>query len=132
MQKGKETLIELIIGIAFFCLIFMVFGFILSHKVSFILGVLLGGAISALIACHMLSTIEKAMDLGEEGAVSYTRKQSFLRVLMMCLCIGLAFTFPEVFHVVGTLLGLFTLKFGALFNPVIHKLLSRFTVDKGR
>lgn len=132
MNKAKETLRELLLSIVFWFLVIFMVGGLISRKTSFLLGLLLGTVIAVIMVQHMYYSLDRALDMDERSATKYTRKQAGLRMVLMCLCLGVAFTFPQVFHVVGTMLGIFTLKFGALSYPLIHKLLSRFSVNKGR
>lgn len=126
MKNMNETLKDLIIGIVLFMLIVCIIGALVSNnKLSFILGDILGSFIAVLIAIHMNATIAKALHMNEEGAAKYTKKMSILRLIIMSCAVVVALTLPEVFNLIGTLLGILGLKVSAYLQPLTNRYITK-------
>ena len=126
MKNMNETLKDLIIGIVLFMLIVCIIGALVwNNKLSFILGDILGSFIAVLIAIHMNATIAKALHMNEEGAAKYTKKMSILRLIIMSCAVVVALTLPEVFNLIGTLLGILGLKVSAYLQPLTNRYITK-------
>ncbi len=118
-----------IIGMAVLALIvFLIAGG--ENRLSLILGLTLGTAASGVILWHMYVTIGRAVDMDADSATKYTRKKAIVRMLAWGAVLVISALFPAMFHVVGTLVGLFLLKFTAYLQPLTHKALK--SINKGR
>ena len=63
---------------------------LLYHSV----GLWIGAFIGAFMATHMKKSIEIALDLGEEGALKYTRKAYVFRMAVVAIVFGAVFFWP--------------------------------------
>lgn len=121
MEQVKQTLTGFFIGIAIYAAIVEVVGLIFSEEPSYYtMGLVLGTAVSIVLIFHMTSTLNKALDLPQEKAASYVRRQSFLRLLFMLAALIAGLIFDE-FNFIALVLGLLGLKIGALIAPFFLK-----------
>ena len=128
----QDTLKEMAMGIGIFAIIFCIFFLIFGgeRRVPLVLGLVMGAVVSELMLRHMYVTIGRAVDMDADSATKYTKKKATLRMLMSGAVLATALLVPSVFHVVGTLAGLFCLKFAAYIQPLTHKVLK--SINKGR
>lgn len=123
-KEVEQTLKSLFVGIAFWGILFLILGnLFLKGSVSFTAGMFLGIWVSVLLALHMYCTIAKAVDMESTQATGYIRKVALLRMVGMIVSLLLAVIFPKVFHLIGVMLGVLTLKGAALLYPITNKIL---------
>ena len=125
-SKMSQTCKQLTVGVIVIDTIIMIIGGIIAGLTSgvwlqFVLGVLLGGSFSVVLARHMVSSIDNALDMEEERATKYLRNRTIIRYVLMLLVLVLTLTFPQVFNVIGVLLGILALKFSAYAQPLTSK-----------
>ena len=125
-SKMSQTCKQLTVGVIVIDTIIMIIGGIIAGLTSgvwlqFVLGVLLGGSFSVVLARHMDSSIDNALDMEEERATKYLRNRTIIRYVLMLLVLVLTLTFPQVFNVIGVLLGILALKFSAYAQPLTSK-----------
>lgn len=133
MMDMNDTLKELIIGI------FITTGLLLLGTYLFIdnngtviNGIIFGSLVAVMIVSHMFRTIGKSINLDSDDAIKYTQKVAIIRAIVMVLAIGIAMTFPKIFHVVGVFLGMMGLKVSAYFQPTTKKYITNKIQKKGR
>ena len=131
MQDEKRTLYELLAGIVLCFLVFLSGNLIITNKIAYTLGLLLGGMIAGAMSSHMYHALQQAMLYDEETAAKKMQKSSFLRLFFMLAGLVAALLFPEWISVIGVALGVLSLKFSAYLQPLTHKFLEKF-IDKGR
>ncbi|MDD6207807.1 MAG: ATP synthase subunit I [Clostridiales bacterium] len=119
MGEAKETLIGLEIGIGIITFLAAVLFGLLHLGFPYLAGVLVGGVVAAGLAYHMYTTLDEALDLGEDS-VNYVRKKSILRILIMGLAVLAAIRFPQYLNLLGVGMGILSLKMSALLQPVIQ------------
>ncbi len=125
-SKMSQTCKQLTVGVIVIDTIIMIIGGIIAGLTSgvwlqFVLGVLLGGSFSVVLARHMDSSIDNALDMEEERATKYLRNRTIIRYVLMLLVLVLTLTVPQVFNVIGVLLGILALKFSAYAQPLTSK-----------
>jgi hypothetical protein len=126
MKNMNETLRDLQIGIILTMLVVCIIGALVTdNKLAFVLGNILGSFIAILITIHLNATISRAIEMNEEGATKYTKKMAILRIIIMGCAVVVALTFPEVFNVIGTLLGILGLKISAYLQPLTNKYITK-------
>lgn len=131
MQQAKDTLYSLILGIVFFGIILGVFGtllfgaFLPDARFAFLLGSMTGVVTACGIAVHLYKTIGKSLDMEADSGSNYMKRMALLRLLLMGLPVILSVLFPDVLHPLGTFMGLMGLKFGALLQPVVLRLIKK-------
>ncbi len=128
----EDTLKEMFVGIIGMAVLALIIFLIAGggSRLPLILGLALGSAASGVILWHMYVTIGRAVDMDADSATKYTRKKAIVRMLAWGAVLVASALFPEMFHVVGTLVGLFLLKFTAYLQPLTHKVLK--SINKGR
>lgn len=123
MNQVKKTIIGFLIGIGIYGIIIEVLGVcIFPKKLAFSLGLLLGICGSIFLIMHITFTLDKALDMGEQQATKYIRKQALLRLFVMLIIMIIALKF-EYFYFVATILGLLGLKIGSFIAaPILKKI----------
>lgn len=123
-KEMQNTGKALCIGIAFFNILFLIVGNLLTKgSVSFTAGLLLGTIVAYVMACHMQYTVRRAVEMESTQASGYMKKEALLRMVFIILSLLLAVLLPKVFHLIGVMLGVLTLKGAALLYPVTNKIL---------
>ncbi len=121
MSQVKETIIGFLIGIGIYAVLIELVGFFFSEDLfSYTLGLLFGVAVAIFLIIHMAKTLDRALDLPQEQAVKYTRRQSFLRLAVMLAAMVIALL-VEQFNFIAVILGMLGLKMGAFIAPKLLK-----------
>lgn len=122
MEQANETLKELYTGIFGYMVIVGLIGtLVISDKKTFVFGFVLGILLSAMLIYHMFQCINKSLDMMPKQASAYTKSRSILRAIIMGLAVALSVLLPDIFHVLGMVLGLMAIKASAYLQPFIHK-----------
>ncbi len=124
-RQIKETVRDMVTGILFFSFIFGAVGGIIAGEAWYrwVLGVILGTGTAGLMLWHMYVTIDRALDMDEESANKYMKKSAIKRLIMAVAAFAVGGLIPGVFHVLGVLAGVFSLKFSAYLQPLTHKII---------
>ncbi len=129
----NPTMVELLIGIGFWAVIGLVLigvlyftsvpleSFFNDSIFQIVLGFIIGIGFSVGTIIHMTLSVEKAMDMGEDGALKHTRITYVVRMaaLIVVFAIMLIFGIGNVF---AMLFGFLSLKLSAYLQPITHKL----------
>lgn len=127
----NDTVRELTAGVFLTGMVIQAVGmWFVEDKLYFTAGLWIGVALAVFMALHMNRSIENAVMLSEEDAPAYCRKMYAVRTGVVLLIFGCA-AFFRPGNVVALFLGLFSLKFGAYLQPVLHRLLVKMR-KKGR
>ncbi len=122
MDEWKETIRELYMGIGICTLTFTAAGGLLVRdRSAWILGTILGGGEAAFLAWHMARGIVRSMEMEPRKAARGLRLGAMLRMLMMGLSVLIAVLLPGTVSAPGVLAGIFSLKLGALIQPLVHR-----------
>lgn len=123
-KEMQNTCKSLLIGIVFFSVVFLLIGNLLTKgSASFTAGLLLGTFVAGVMVYHMQYTIRRAVEMDGDSASGYIKKVSILRMILIILALLFAVLLPKVFHLIGVMLGVLTLKGAALLYPVTNKIL---------
>ncbi len=123
MKQVKETMTGVYIGIGIYALIVESVGLLCSDdRLKYTVGLLFGVSIAIVLIHHMAKTLDYALDLSENDAAKYVKKQSFLRLFIMLLALIVGFRL-EICNFLTVILGMLGLKIAALFAPLILKIL---------
>lgn len=129
-NKAVWTLIDLWIGIILYFLIFEIIGLIfVPNRLSYTLGLLAGCATGAYLAWHMYSSIDTALDMGQEDAVKYSKKNSAVRMLVM-LVVALAGMKFSLLSFPAIIIGILGLKISAFFQPYTNLYITKKLLKK--
>lgn len=117
MNQVKETMIGFLIGAGIYAVVVEVVGIFFSEDIlSYTLGLLFGLVIAILLIVHMAHTLNRALDLSQGQAMKYTRRQSYLRLVMMLVAMIIALLVNQL-NFITAILGILGLKIGALIAP---------------
>ena len=121
MSQVKETLKGVFIGILIYTALVEVIGIFFSGDVfAYTLGLLVGATVACVLMLHMTYTLNKALDMAETQAMKYTRRQSFVRLLIMLGALVFGVVFDKL-NFIALVLGILGLKIGALLAPFFLK-----------
>ena len=121
MSQVKETLKGVFIGILIYTALVEVIGIFFSGDVfAYTLGLLVGATVTCVLMLHMTYTLNKALDMAETQAMKYTRRQSFVRLLIMLGALVFGVVFDKL-NFIALVLGILGLKIGALLAPFFLK-----------
>lgn len=125
LKNMNPTLKELILATLawglLFCLVFVWFS---RERISFVVSIAAGTAVSVAMACHMTYAIEQSLEMREDDAPKYMRRGAVLRFVMMAVLMVAAWRLGG--NVGAVFFGLLTLKFGAYTQPFVHKILRKY------
>ncbi len=130
-DKGRRTLLDLILGIVAFDILALIPIFFLKNKLPYFLGMVLGCMVAVFMSVHMYSTLEKALLLDSKGAKHKTRLGAFLRMLLMAGALIAAALLPDYISLIATMIGIFALKVAALIQPFTDILVLKITGKGG-
>lgn len=121
MDQVKETLRGVVIGIIIYAILVEIVGIFFSGNIlEYTQGLLAGTAVAIFLMIHMAITLDKGLDMPENQAIKYTRRQSFVRLGIMLAALFLGVIFDQL-NFIALVLGLLSLKIGALVAPFFLK-----------
>ena len=125
MDSLKRTVLELLIGILLFGLVFEVVGvFIAADWISHTIGIGCGMLLAAGMTIHMAYNINDAMDWDAQHAAKTLRRGSFFRYGMVTLLMML-FAYFKIGNIISCFFGIMTLKTAAYSQPIVHKVINK-------
>lgn len=132
MDSLKRTVLELLIGIFLFGLLFEVVGILLvEDKISHSIGIGCGMLIAAGMAIHMAYNINDALDWDAEQAAKALRKGSMLRYATVVL-ITMLLAYFKIGNIISCFVGIMSLKTAAYTQPIVHKVINKiFKIEEG-
>lgn len=121
MSDDKKTLRHLMVGILIFVGPVLLIGLLLvADKIGYIYGVALGAGSSIILLIHMNYSIGESLKRSPKKAERYAMISYYLRGLITVLVV-LAAVLVSKIHIIGTLLGLFSIKISALIYPYLNR-----------
>lgn len=132
MDSLKRTVMELLIGIVLFGMIFEIIGILLvKEKAAYSIGILCGVLIAAGMAIHMAYNLNDALDWDEEHARRIAKRGSFIRYGAVVIITILLAHF-KIGNILSCFLGIMSLKTAAYTQPYVHKLLNKiYHIEEG-
>ena len=131
MQDTKQTLYELLAGVAVCFILFLIGNIFAENRIAYTLGLLVGCIIAGIMSIHMYHALQQAMLYDAETAAKKVQKGTILRFLLMIVSLAAALIFPKWISIIGVALGVLSLKFSAYLQPLTHKVIQNF-LNKGR
>lgn len=126
MREEKQTCLEMMVGIIGSTILIAIVGAIFApNKGTFVLGVVLGGILAIGILMQLYRSIDKSLAMDERSAEKYAVRSSMIRLLFMGIALVIGLLLPNIFNVVGILLGLLGLKICAYTQPLVHVVLAK-------
>lgn len=121
INKNK-TLRTLVFGILIYGSVIEIVLFILKkYNLYNSTGLWAGIITSCVCALHMAWGIEIAVNLPENAAITYTRKYTVIRYLMMCIILVIIGV-TDIGNPVTLIFGFLGLKAGAYLHPILSKI----------
>ncbi len=132
MDSLKRTVLDLLIGIVIFGVLFEVLGILfVKDKGAYTIGIVCGVLIAAGMAIHMAHNLNDALDWDAENATRIARKGTVLRYGAVTL-ITILLAYFKIGNILSCFLGIMTLKTAAYAQPYVHKLFNKiFNIEEG-
>ena len=112
IQKMNRTLFELETGILIFAVICQIIIVPFQNRADYSIGLWIGILTAMFCAFHMWRSLDRGLDLGEKGAVSYLSRQNIIRyILIVVILIGTAVL--KIGHPITAFIGIMGLKASA-------------------
>ena len=125
LDESQLTLYELVIGIVMFSVLELIIGvFFINKIICFILGIIIGTIAAIVIVKHMHSTIDRAIEAGEEAAEKIVRNGALLRILGIFTILFIVVYLHKYINVYAVFISMLNLKFSAYIQPLTNKLIS--------
>lgn len=132
MNSLKRTVLELLLGIALFGIVFEGVGILfVKEKASYTIGILCGVLIAVFLALHMAYNLNEALDWDEENARKSVKKGAAFRYLLVILMtVGIAYF--RIGNILACCLGIMSLKTSAYIQPFVHKIINKiYQIEEG-
>lgn len=132
MDSLKRTVLELILGIVAFGILFEGVGILLvKDKLSYSIGILCGVMIAILMMLHMAHNLNNALDWDTDYAKRSVRSSAVLRYFGVA-GIMTALAYFQIGSILSCFLGIMTLKTAAYTQPFVHKLINKlWNIEEG-
>lgn len=126
MKEAKKTLIRVIILMWILAAVVIVIGIPLSiftpvRLVPYVLGEVMGSAVSTLLMIHRYTTLDVELDLNKKSAANHLKMMASFRSLVSLLALFMGFYFRHIFFPFTVFTGLFATKAAALLYPVFFR-----------
>lgn len=125
LRKLSDVLPDLLVGILLFGVVCEAVLLVLTKQRLYnSIGLWIGIVCAMAMAIHMAWSLNLAMDLGEEGAVSKMKMHNLIRYGVLVVIFGLLMVL-NVGHPLFAFLGVMGLKVAAYIQPITHKIFRR-------
>lgn len=125
MDSLKRTVLELLIGILFFGILFEIVGVLLvKEKAAYSIGILCGVVMAVLMLLHMAHNLDEALNWDEATAKRQVRQGTLLRYGLVSLATILLGYF-KIGNVLSCFLGIMSLKTAVYIQPFVHKVINK-------
>ncbi len=122
--KENHTLHDMMIGILAVNIALAIIALFVSNREKALYAVLIGTVTAIIYVIHMAVSIDDAMCLDEEGAVSQTRIRMLVRYAFVGVVAGVSLYF-NIADPIFLTISIITIKAGSYLQPVVHKLFNR-------
>lgn len=132
MDSLKRTVLELLLGIFLYGVIFEIVGIVfVKNRLPYSIGMICGMLLAAGMAIHMAYNINDALDWEAEIAAKTLRRGSIFRYATVTL-ITMLLAYFKIGNILSCMLGIMTLKAAAYSQPFVHKLLNKiYHIEEG-
>lgn len=132
MDSLKRTMLELLIGIAAYGILFEGVGILLvKDKGSYSVGLLCGTVIAVILMLHMAYSLNDALDWEEKYAKAKVRSAAVLRYFGVA-AVMILLAYFRIGNILSCFLGIMTLKAAAYTQPFVHKIINNiFHIEEG-
>lgn len=124
MRQAKQTLKELMVGLAVWGFAVLVLLMIVSrHRLAVACGIFVGLAVAAWLLWHMYRHLDIALDMDAQHAGRHIQASAVKRFMVMAVVLAVTMTQYRYVHPIGTVLGMFGMKISAFMQPKIHRIM---------
>lgn len=124
MRQAKQTLKELMVGLAVWGFAVLVLLMIVSrHRLAVACGIFVGLAVAAWLLWHMYRHLDIALDMDAQHAGRHIQSSAVKRFMVMAVVLAVTMTQYRYVHPIGTVLGMFGMKISAFMQPKIHRIM---------
>lgn len=125
MDSLKRTILELLIGILIFGILFEVVGvFLVKEKAAYSVGILCGVIMAVLMLLHMAHNLDDALSWDEVNARRSVRAGTMRRYMAVSIATILLGYF-KIGNVLSCFLGIMSLKTAVYIQPFVHRIINR-------
>lgn len=121
ITRINRTLFELETGILIFGFVCQVFVFLVRDRQGYLLGLWIGVLIAMVSAVHMWWALDRALDLGERGAVRSISTHSTIRYIFIVAAFVLI-SISGFINPLAAFLGIMSLKAAAYLHFITRKI----------
>ncbi len=126
MDQGIMTYREMLAAVVLQMVVYAVVGALISGQyILFPVSVIIGGLVAIAMLGSMRKTVETVLMLDPDTAKKYGRRQSIVRIALMGVILCAAFYFKEYVNPWGVFVGVFSLKFSAYLQPLVHAIFNK-------
>lgn len=118
MSKERQTLLGLLVGnVLYAALISLIGSFFVQDALRFALGAFWSCLGACIVTVHLYLSLQKSLELGEDGAMKRESNQAVVRMLIMIVVVSGGLLQTRWFDPLGVVLGAFSLKVSAYIQP---------------
>jgi hypothetical protein len=126
MQEARKTLIRVTALSWILAVLVIAAGIVIAQFrplawKPYVLGEVLGSAVSSLLMLHRYMTLDVELDMNKKSASNHLKVMASLRVLILLAALMLSFWCSWLFYPLTTFFGLFASKAAALLYPVVFR-----------
>ena len=132
MDSLKRTVLELLLGILLFGLLFEFVGlFFVQDKIAHTIGIGCGMLLAAGMTIHMAHNIDDALNWDAEQAAKALKRGSMMRYGAVVL-LTMLLAYLKIGNIISCFMGIMTLKTAAYTQPIVHKVINKiFKIEEG-
>lgn len=120
-EEGNKTQKSLIAGIVLYGIVVQIILVILHRDILwYSVGLWIGILSACLMVWHMRRSIEEALDLGEEGALTHVRKTYIIRLIALIAIVVITMLL-RIGSMLTLFIGVMGLKVSAYLQPYLNK-----------
>lgn len=132
MKRLSTIVRELIFGIILFGIIVEILILaLLSDKIFYSVGLLIGIISAILMTLHMNTSMEEALEMEEAGADKHIKKTYAIRTIAVLAAMYIVYI-SRIGSVVSMFIGIMGLKVAAYIQPITNKYFTQKIIGKGR
>ena len=130
LENVEKTLWDLRFGIVLLSIVFLPIMFFVDPHWHFAVGIAIGCALALFLIQKIYQSVSVAVMLDPAGASRYARKQVIIRYLVTFAVLAVTMYFGGIGMGAGAIVGSFTIKPAAYFQPWFRALRTRLTGKK--
>ncbi len=131
MKRFRETVAELFANTALLFLVGFIPAIFLENKLAWILGLILGTAVTVINTLFQVATIKKVVTMDKKGAERRQIIDAYLRKALVLAAFIIAAFNINYFNIFAAVYGVIIRQFAAVLQPLMHNMYYKI-LRKGR